>query len=73
MKNKLHVPKQPFFNIKIKNEIPILAVARLFLKMQNYKYCKIINKFVKILRAPLFTEHLWATASIPIEPIAIAS
>ena len=35
MKNELHVPKRPFFGVKIKNEKPILVVAHFFLKMQK--------------------------------------
>ena len=35
MKNEFHVPKRPFFNIKMKNEKPILAAARFFLQMQK--------------------------------------
>ena len=35
MKNEFHVPKRSFFNIKMKNEKPILAVARFFLQMQK--------------------------------------
>ena len=35
MKNELHVPKRPFFGVKIKNEKSILVVAHFFLKMQK--------------------------------------
>ena len=55
MKNELHVPKQPFFNIKIKNEKPILAVARFFLQLQkaSSKTSFGLNKFYLTITSSL--------------------
>ena len=50
MKNELQVPKRPLFNIKIKNEKPILAVARFFrplfnIKIKNEKPILVVARF----------------------------
>ena len=62
MKNELHVPKRPFFNIKTKNEKPILAVARFFLQIQkaSSKTSFGLNKFyLRITNIAKLLKILW--------------